>query len=84
MGKQDASQNAASDIFLKTLAALPTHRELGRCRHWLFVIAHNAMQDTVRARRMHGSLETAAGIDEPDIYPRNRSSRLSIGIGSIR
>jgi RNA polymerase sigma-70 factor (ECF subfamily) len=69
----EAAEDAASDTFVKALAALPGYRESGRFRPWLFVIAHNAVQDTVRARRSHGTLEAAAGVSDPDAGPEERA-----------
>ncbi|HEY7034942.1 MAG TPA: sigma factor [Thermomicrobiales bacterium] len=37
-----AAEDAASQTFLRALSALPTYRESGRFRAWLFALAHNA------------------------------------------
>jgi RNA polymerase sigma factor (sigma-70 family) len=72
LGEPEAAEDAASETFLKALAALPGYRESGRFRPWLFVIAHNAVQDSVRARRSHGALEAAAGVSDPDAGPEEQ------------
>lgn len=48
---REQAEDATSQIFLKALAALPTHRQPGSFRSWLFSIAHNVVTDLYRARR---------------------------------
>lgn len=52
------AEDAASQTFVKALAALPSYRESGRFRSWLFTIAYNAIRDQHRGERAHTSLET--------------------------
>lgn len=73
LGDMDAAEDAASQTFLKALAALPSYRETGRFRAWLFVIAHNAVLDAVRSRRAEEPLAAAAGIPDPDTTPEERA-----------
>ena len=73
LGDTDAAEDAASQTFLKALAALPSYRETGRFRAWLFVIAHNAVLDAVRLRRADEPLEAAAGIHDPETTPEERA-----------
>src|SRR3712207_3416097 len=73
LGEPDAAEDAASQTFLKALAALPGYREMGRFRPWLFVIAHNAVQDTIRARRPHEPLADAADVLDPGTGPEDRA-----------
>jgi RNA polymerase sigma-70 factor, ECF subfamily len=48
---REQAEDATSQIFLKALAALPTHRQRDSFRGWLFSIAHNVVTDLYRARR---------------------------------
>jgi RNA polymerase sigma factor (sigma-70 family) len=73
LGEPTAAEDAASETFLKALAALPGYRESGRFRPWLFVIAHNVVQDTVRTQRSHGALEAAAGVPDSDMGPEEQA-----------
>lgn len=50
LGTREAAEDAASAIFARALAALPSYRD-GSFRAWLFVIAHNIVIDTHRRRR---------------------------------
>lgn len=67
LGTREQAEDATSQIFLKALTALPSHREGGSFRAWLFTIAHNVVTDTYRARRVHWPLTTAA--EHPDRAP---------------
>ena len=73
LGNADAAEDAASQTFLKALSALPAYRESGRFRPWLFSIAHNAVQDSIRARRTPASLDEAAEVPDPAISPEDRA-----------
>jgi len=73
LGELEAAEDAASQTFLKALTALPGYREAGRFRPWLFVIAHNAVQDAFRARRPQESLAEAADLLDPDISPEDQA-----------
>jgi RNA polymerase sigma-70 factor (ECF subfamily) len=72
LGDAQAAEDAASQTFLKALAALPGYRESGRFRSWLFAIAHNAILDALRARTSHVSLETASTIHDPAASPEDQ------------
>jgi RNA polymerase sigma-70 factor (ECF subfamily) len=71
LGDVTAAEDAASQTFLKALAALPGYRETGRFRGWLFAIAHGVIVDALRARRPQAALEVAAGIIDPGIAPED-------------
>jgi len=73
LGDADAADDATSQTFLKALVALPTYKETGRFRAWLFVIAHNAVQDAFRARRVQEPLEAAVNVFDCEITPEERA-----------
>lgn len=51
LGAREQAEDATSQIFLKALTALPTHRTDRSFRSWLFTIAHNVVTDCYRARK---------------------------------
>lgn len=53
---REQAEDATSQIFLKALAALPSHRQRDSFRSWLFSIAHNVVTDLYRSRRPVGPL----------------------------
>ena len=57
LGAREQAEDATSQIFLKALVALPTHRTDRSFRSWLFTIAHNVVTDCYRARRPLEPLE---------------------------
>lgn len=65
LGDPDAAEDATSQTFLKALAALPSYREAGRFRSWLFAIAHNVVTDTYRRKGAGASIEEAIDIVDP-------------------
>jgi len=73
LGDADAAEDATSQTFLKALSALPTYKETGRFRAWLFVIAHNAVQDAFRARRVQEPLEAAVNVFDREITPEEQA-----------
>jgi RNA polymerase sigma factor (sigma-70 family) len=73
LGDAQAAEDAASQTFLKVLAALPNYREAGRFRSWLFAIAHNAVHDALRTRSPDTSLETASDLHDPAASPEERA-----------
>jgi RNA polymerase sigma factor (sigma-70 family) len=73
LGSPEAAEDAASQTFLKALAALPGYREAGRFRPWLFAIAHNAVIDARRDQRAGDPLETAVDIVDPGDSPEERA-----------
>ena len=68
-----AAEDAASQTFLQALASLSSYREAGRFRAWLFAIAHNVIQDTVRTHRPTAPLAAAAGVHDPTTTPEERA-----------
>jgi RNA polymerase sigma-70 factor (ECF subfamily) len=73
LGDAVAAEDATSQTFLKALVALPTYKETGRFRAWLFVIAHNAIQDAIRSRRAQEPLEAAANLRDLEITPEEQA-----------
>jgi RNA polymerase sigma-70 factor (ECF subfamily) len=73
LGDAQAAEDAASQTFLKALAAISSYRERGRFRSWLFVIAHNAVLDALRARTSTLSLEAASAIHDPAASPEDQA-----------
>lgn len=73
LGDPDAAEDATSQTFLKALAALPSYRETGRFRSWLFAIAHNAVCDLVGGRRADAPLEAADSVRDPAASPEERA-----------
>jgi RNA polymerase sigma-70 factor (ECF subfamily) len=64
LGDRAAAEEVTQTVFLRALTALPTCRDGGAFRPWLFAIAHNAIADARRARRPLVALEGA--LDLPD------------------
>jgi RNA polymerase sigma-70 factor (ECF subfamily) len=68
--QQQAAEDAAAQVFVRALHAMPTYRERGRLRAWLLTIARNVIVS--QARREHPSepLDLAgdlpAGAPPPD------------------
>jgi RNA polymerase sigma-70 factor (ECF subfamily) len=77
LGTREQAEDATSQIFLKALAALPSHRPGGSFRGWLFTIAHNVITDTYRAKRTHWPITDA--LEQPDREPSPEEQ----AIGSI-
>jgi RNA polymerase sigma-70 factor (ECF subfamily) len=73
LGDPHAAEDAASQTFLKALAALPGYRETGRFRSWLFAIAHNVVLDAITRRRPETSLEAAGSMTDPDPSPEEQA-----------
>src|SRR5689334_14116638 len=57
LGTREQAEDATSQIFLKALVALPSHKPDRSFRSWLFTIAHNVVTDCYRARRSHEPLD---------------------------
>lgn len=51
LGTREQAEDATSQVFLKALAGLKSHRAGGSFRSWLFAIAHNIVTDIYRASR---------------------------------
>ena len=73
LGHPQAAEDATSQTFLKALAALPSYREAGRFRSWLFTIAHNAALDAIRDRHQDDPLEAASAIHDSAATPEERA-----------
>lgn len=76
LGTREQAEDATSQIFLKALAALPSHRPGGSFRGWLFTIAHNVITDTYRAKRMHWPLTDA--LEHPDHEPSPEEQAIGL------
>ncbi len=73
LGDQTGAEDAASQTFLRALAALPGYRETGRFRQWLFVIAHNVILDAVSRRRSEAPLDAAVSVLDPQASPEDQA-----------
>ncbi len=73
LGDPEGAEDAASQTFLRALAALPGYRETGRFRQWLFVIAHNVILDAISRRRAEAPLEAAASVLDPKATPEEQA-----------
>lgn len=62
LGAAEAAEDAATEVFLRALAALPAYRA-GSFRSWLFAIAHNVTLNE-RHRRQAVSLDAAAALPD--------------------
>jgi RNA polymerase sigma-70 factor (ECF subfamily) len=51
LGTREQAEDATSQVFLKALSKLSSHRSGGTFRSWLFSIAHNTVTDIYRASR---------------------------------
>jgi RNA polymerase sigma-70 factor, ECF subfamily len=69
LGSTQAAEDATSEVFLKALGALPRHRPGQSFRSWLFVIAHNVVTDSYRARRPSAPLEEGGEVVDPTPTP---------------
>ena len=67
----ELAADAAGQTFLKAMAALPTYREGGRFRSWLFTIAHNVIVDAYPYRRQDEPLDTVMHIVDPAPSPED-------------
>ncbi len=84
---REAAEDATSQIFLQSLAALPRYSPgKGTFRSWLFTIAHNVVIDQYRAKHPIGSLNdemvifdrTASPEDQAVAADEGRALRLAI------
>jgi RNA polymerase sigma-70 factor (ECF subfamily) len=64
LGEREAAEDAATDVFMRALAALPVCRAES-FRSWLFAIAHNVVADEWRRQRPTVSLAVAADVPDP-------------------
>jgi len=73
LGTREQAEDATSQIFLKALAALPSHRPGGSFRAWLFTIAHNVITDTYRTKRTHWPLALALEHADEEPSPEDQA-----------
>ena len=73
LGDPQVAEDAASQTFLKALQALPTYRESGHFRSWLFAVAHNVVLDHLRDVRVEEPLEAAARVPDPHRSPEEQT-----------
>jgi RNA polymerase sigma-70 factor (ECF subfamily) len=66
LGEREAAEDANTEVFMRTLSALPTYH-VGSFRSWLFAIAHNVVADEVRRRRP--TVPLTAAVNLPDRSP---------------
>lgn len=71
LGSKEAAEDVTSQIFARTLGALPTYRGDRPFRSWLFAIAHNAIVDAHRAQRRHQPLTAAEDVLDPTASPED-------------
>jgi RNA polymerase sigma-70 factor, ECF subfamily len=70
LGQREEAEDAASLVFAKALAALPTYRN-NSFRAWLFTIAHHTIVDMLRRRRLMAPLEAALTLVDPAPTPEH-------------
>lgn len=68
LGSHEAAEDATSQTFAQTLAALPRFRD-GSFRGWLFAIAHNVVADAHRRHRPAVTLDDAPEPTDPTPTP---------------
>lgn len=71
LGSKEAAEDVTSQIFAKALAALSAYHGERPFRSWLFAIAHNAIVDAHRARRLHQPLDSANDVRDPSSSPED-------------
>lgn len=71
LGDRQAAEDATSQTFLKTLAALPQYQENGHFRAWLFTIAHNAVLTLITSQRPVIPFEEAVDAVDRDTSPED-------------
>ena len=64
LGEREDAEDATSIVFIRALAALPTHRG-DSFRSWLFAIAHNVVINTRRAATVDRPLDAAIEVIDP-------------------
>src|SRR3954447_13459856 len=76
LGTKEQAEDATSQIFLKALVALPSHKPDRSFRSWLFTIAHNVVTDCYRARRPQEPLDQVADLEERCASPEEEALHL--------
>ena len=76
LGTREQAEDATSQIFLKALVALPSHKLDRSFRSWLFTIAHNVVTDCYRARRPQEPLDQVAEIEDRYASPEEEALHL--------
>src|SRR5689334_6591114 len=70
LGHPEAAADAAAQVFVKALAALPGYRaDAPSFRSWLFAIAHNVIADDFRTRRPVAPMTAAEHVPGSDPSP---------------
>jgi RNA polymerase sigma-70 factor, ECF subfamily len=73
LGTKEQAEDATSQIFLKALVALPSHKSDRSFRSWLFTIAHNVVTDSYRARRPQEPLDHIYELEDKSASPEDEA-----------
>jgi RNA polymerase sigma-70 factor (ECF subfamily) len=76
LGTREQAEDATSQIFLKALVALPSHKPDRSFRSWLFTIAHNVVTDCYRARRPQEPLDLVAELEDRTSSPEDEALHI--------
>ena len=76
LGTKEQAEDATSQIFLKALVALPSHKPDRSFRSWLFTIAHNVVTDCYRARRPQDPLDQVGELEDRYSSPEEEALHL--------
>jgi RNA polymerase sigma-70 factor (ECF subfamily) len=76
LGTREQAEDATSQIFLKALVALPSHKSDRSFRSWLFTIAHNVVTDCYRARRPQEPLDLVAEVEDRTSSPEDEALHI--------
>lgn len=68
-GKIHVAEDIAQDAFLRAWVALPTYRQTGPFRSWLFTIAKNCWLDARRHSDLHPKIPMSADIQAKAVEP---------------
>lgn len=80
LGHPEIAADAAAQVFVQALAALPQYRSQGNSfRAWLFTIAHNVIVDQFRARRPVSPITAASHLHSSDPSPEETLLRREAG-----